>query len=73
MPIRTAPSSHALAALEAQSNWSASVVESALVTTDTVEERVLALQQRKRALAEAALGAADAPAITREELLELLS
>ena len=43
-----------------------------LVATDTVEERVLALQQHKRALAEAALGAADAPAITRDELLELL-
>ncbi len=44
-----------------------------LVATDTVEERVLALQQRKRALAEAVLGAASAPAITRNELLELLS
>jgi SNF2 family DNA or RNA helicase len=43
-----------------------------LVATDTVEERVLALQQRKRALAEAALGAAGGPAITRDELLELL-
>jgi superfamily II DNA or RNA helicase len=43
-----------------------------LVATDTVEERVLALQTRKRALAEAALGAVDAPAITRDELLELL-
>jgi superfamily II DNA or RNA helicase len=44
-----------------------------LVATDTVEERVLALQMRKRALAEAAIGAADSPAITRGELLELLS
>ncbi|MGH7337157.1 MAG: DEAD/DEAH box helicase, partial [Myxococcota bacterium] len=43
-----------------------------LVATDTVEERVLALQAAKRALAETALGAAGAPAITREELLELL-
>jgi SNF2 family DNA or RNA helicase len=57
-----------------------------LVATDTVEERVLALQAAKRALAEAALGAAasfaqraegerspsGAPAITRDELLELL-
>ncbi|HKA14095.1 MAG TPA: DEAD/DEAH box helicase [Myxococcota bacterium] len=43
-----------------------------LVATGTVEERVLALQARKRALTEAALGAADATAITREELLELL-
>jgi SNF2 family DNA or RNA helicase len=44
-----------------------------LVATDTVEERVLALQARKRALAEAALGDASGPAITRAELLELLS
>jgi len=45
-----------------------------LVATDTVEERVLALQERKRALAEAALGGADAAAaITRDELLQLLS
>ncbi len=43
-----------------------------LVATDTVEERVLALQVAKRALTSAALGAADAPAITRDELLELL-
>jgi superfamily II DNA or RNA helicase len=43
-----------------------------LVSSDTVEERVLALQARKRALAESALGAADAASITREELLELL-
>jgi SNF2 family DNA or RNA helicase len=43
-----------------------------LVATDTVEERVIALQARKRALASAALGAADVPAITRDELLELL-
>jgi hypothetical protein len=33
---------------------------------------VLALQARKRALAEAAIGAADVPAITRDELIELL-
>jgi superfamily II DNA or RNA helicase len=43
-----------------------------LVASDTVEERVLALQARKRALAEAALGTGEAAAITREELLELL-
>jgi SNF2 family DNA or RNA helicase len=44
-----------------------------LVAADTVEERVLALQERKRALAEAALGdAAGAASITREELLALL-
>jgi len=45
-----------------------------LVTQDTVEERILALQDRKRALADAALGGADrAAALTREELLTLLT
>ena len=45
-----------------------------LVTQDTVEERILALQDRKRALADAALGGADrATALTREELLTLLT
>ena len=44
-----------------------------LVARDTVEERLLALQARKRALADAALGQTDqAAAITREELLALL-
>jgi superfamily II DNA or RNA helicase len=44
-----------------------------LVTRDTVEEGILALQERKRALADAALGdAAGATAITRDELLALL-
>ncbi|HEY6558581.1 MAG TPA: DEAD/DEAH box helicase [Polyangiaceae bacterium] len=44
-----------------------------LVARDTVEERILALQERKRALFDAALGdAAGAVAITREELLALL-
>ncbi len=44
-----------------------------LVTRDTVEEGIVALQARKRALAEAALGdGAGAMAITREELLALL-
>jgi SNF2 family DNA or RNA helicase len=43
-----------------------------LVAQDTVEERVLALQARKRALADAALGGA-AAAITREDLLALLA
>jgi len=43
-----------------------------LVATDTVEERVLALQAHKRALAESAIGGASGPAITREELLDLL-
>jgi hypothetical protein len=44
-----------------------------LVAKDTVEERILALQQHKRGLAEAALGEADkAAALTREDLLSLL-
>jgi SNF2 family DNA or RNA helicase len=42
-----------------------------LVSTDTVEERVLALQQHKRALSAAVIGEG-APSITRDELLELL-
>jgi len=45
-----------------------------LVAADTVEERILALQERKRALADAALGGADAAtSITRDELLDLLA
>jgi superfamily II DNA or RNA helicase len=45
-----------------------------LVAADTVEERVLALQQRKRALVDAALGSAGAaPALTRDDLLALLA
>jgi SNF2 family DNA or RNA helicase len=44
-----------------------------MVADDTVEERILSLQQKKRALAEAALGGASAASsITREELLALL-
>jgi SNF2 family DNA or RNA helicase len=44
-----------------------------LVAKDTVEERILALQEQKRALADAALaGAAQAAALTREDLLALL-
>ena len=44
-----------------------------LVARDTVEERILALQHEKRALAEAALGGADhASSITRDELFRLL-
>ena len=44
-----------------------------LVATDTVEERILALQERKRALAAAALGGADAGApLTKADLLERL-
>ncbi|MBK8480642.1 MAG: DEAD/DEAH box helicase [Proteobacteria bacterium] len=44
-----------------------------LVTEDTVEERVLALQQQKRGLAAAALDeGAVATALTRDELLALL-
>ncbi|MBN2193533.1 MAG: DEAD/DEAH box helicase [Polyangiaceae bacterium] len=44
-----------------------------LVARDTVEEGILALQERKRALAASALGSGDAAlGITREELLALL-
>jgi SNF2 family DNA or RNA helicase len=44
-----------------------------LVATDTVEERILVLQARKRQLAEAALGeGAAAASLTRDDLLELL-
>jgi SNF2 family DNA or RNA helicase len=44
-----------------------------LVAGETVEERILELQKRKREVAEAALGEADrAAGITREELMELL-
>jgi superfamily II DNA or RNA helicase len=43
-----------------------------LVAEDTVEERILALQERKRSLSEAALGGA-AGALTREDLLSLLA
>ncbi len=45
-----------------------------LVARETVEERILALQERKRELAEAALAGADrANAISREDLLALLA
>jgi superfamily II DNA or RNA helicase len=45
-----------------------------LIAIDTVEERILALQQRKRALADAALaGAGQAAGLTREDLMELLA
>jgi SNF2 family DNA or RNA helicase len=45
-----------------------------LVARDTVEERILLLQERKRALAEAALTGADrATAMSREDLLGLLA
>ena len=44
-----------------------------MVARDTVEERILALQEKKRALADAALADGGAAAsITREELLALL-
>jgi superfamily II DNA or RNA helicase len=49
------------------------VIVTRLVAEDTVEERILALQKKKRALADAALGgASQAGGITRAELLELL-
>ena len=45
-----------------------------LVSKDTVEERILALQSRKRAIADAALGEADgAAALTRDDLMTLLT
>ncbi len=45
-----------------------------LVAKDTVEERMLELQARKRGLADAALGGGDAALrLTREDLLDLLS
>ena len=44
-----------------------------LIASDTVEDRILALQERKRQLAQTAVGdAAGAHAITRDELLALL-
>jgi SNF2 family DNA or RNA helicase len=44
-----------------------------MVTKDTVEERILGLQESKRRIAEVALGeASQAGGITREELLALL-
>jgi superfamily II DNA or RNA helicase len=44
-----------------------------MVAKDTVEERILALQERKRAIADVALGSAgSAASVTREELLALL-
>lgn len=44
-----------------------------LVAADTVEERILALQEHKRSLADAALGGADrAASLTRNDLLDLL-
>ncbi|MBX3205438.1 MAG: DEAD/DEAH box helicase [Labilithrix sp.] len=44
-----------------------------MVARDTVEERILALQEKKRALADVALGdASGAAAITKDELLALL-
>jgi SNF2 family DNA or RNA helicase len=45
-----------------------------LVAEDTVEERILALQDKKRALADAAVGDAErAGALTREDILALLA
>jgi SNF2 family DNA or RNA helicase len=44
-----------------------------LVALDTVEERILTLQESKRSLANAALGDADqAAGLTRDDLLRLL-
>jgi SNF2 family DNA or RNA helicase len=45
-----------------------------LVAENTVEERLLALQDKKRSLAEAALGEADRAAqVTKEDLLSLFA
>jgi superfamily II DNA or RNA helicase len=45
-----------------------------LIAADTVEERILTLQEKKRALGEAALGDAGAAAsLTREDLMALLA
>jgi SNF2 family DNA or RNA helicase len=45
-----------------------------MVAKDTVEERILGLQEKKRALVEVALGeAGSAGALTRQDLLDLLS
>jgi SNF2 family DNA or RNA helicase len=45
-----------------------------MVARDTVEERILELQERKRKLADAALSeAGGAASITRDDLLQLLS
>jgi SNF2 family DNA or RNA helicase len=50
------------------------VIVTRLVALDTVEERILALQERKRALADAVLAGADrAASLTREDLLSLLA
>ena len=50
------------------------VIVHKLVAKDTVEEGIIALQQRKRSLADAALGEADrAAALTRDDLLALLT
>jgi superfamily II DNA or RNA helicase len=43
-----------------------------LVAEDTVEEKILALHEHKRALALAAIGEAAASSLTREDLIELL-
>ena len=45
-----------------------------LVAKDTVEERIIELQEQKRALAQAALEGGDAAAgLTRDDLLTLLA
>ena len=49
------------------------VVSVKLISEDTVEERILALQEKKRAVAKAVLGDGTVAAgLTREDLLELL-
>ena len=43
-----------------------------LIAEDTVEDRILELHQRKRSLAVTAIDGAQTPALTRDDLLELL-
>jgi SNF2 family DNA or RNA helicase len=50
------------------------VLVTRLIAQDTVEERILALQQHKRWLADAVLDGADqGAALTRDDLLALLA
>jgi SNF2 family DNA or RNA helicase len=44
-----------------------------LVARETIEERVLELQERKRGLLQAAVGEGAGLALSREEILELVS
>jgi SNF2 family DNA or RNA helicase len=48
------------------------VIVHRLVAKDTIEERILELQERKRALLSAAVGAGTGATLSRTEILELL-